>query len=129
MSKISLTTVKNNIKTTVLELICFIKTDIIKDVNIQSDLDFIENLFSIMDHDTLVTHIVKHVLPHEDKISERKTSFFTSKKNRHIFSIVPEEKYAYFSDLIKTGKVNQENISVIFDYFDVLLELSKIINS
>ena len=116
----------NNTHTTVIELINFIKTDIITDPNIQDDLEFIRNFFHIMVKRDLMNHLLNKVLPHENKIKSRHTDFFTSSKNRHIFSVIPEEKYAYFSETIKKGKVSQEDIGVIFDYFDTLVELCKI---
>ena len=127
MASLNQGTIKNNIYRTILELISFLKADVIKDATIQSDLNFIENIFSMMNSDVLTKHVVKHVVPHEKKIRKRDVTFFTSSKNRNIFSIVPEEKYAYLSNLIKDGKVNEENMTTIFDYFESLLELGKLV--
>ena len=117
----------NHIKTTVLELVTFIRNEVPHSEETEQDLEFIENFFFMMKNSDLADHVKLKVLPLEEEISERNTDFFLSKENRGIFSIVPEEKYKFFTDAIKNKKVPEEAILCIFDYFDTLIELVKLI--
>lgn len=117
----------DHLKTTVLEFVGFIKNEIEIDSNTQDDLDFVANFFEIMNKSTLADHVISKVLPHRQKIQRRDVKYFTSKETRGIFSIVPEEKYRFFTDAIKNGDVSKENMDYIFDYLDTMLELCDMI--
>jgi hypothetical protein len=119
----------DEIKDTVLELICDFKDNIFTSSSDKGDLLVVEFFFKKKSAKEISDHIVKHVLPYKKNIENKKLSFFREKKNE-IFSGLPKEKVEYFASLVekpeKKGGMSDENKDIVWDYFNTLASLAEI---
>jgi hypothetical protein len=70
-------------------------------------------------------HVVEHVLPRKRHIEKRNDKFFDENKYS-IFAGMPDDRIEYYAGLLKNkNRVSQDNLSVIWDYFDTMLALAE----
>lgn len=105
-----------------------LKVDIFNRPSDIEDLICVEFFFQKLSDKDLMEHVIKHVLPHKEKIGKRDIDFFVKEK-KNIFSGLPKEKVEYFEKRItlgeKNGGIKQESIDIMFKYFDVFLTLGE----
>ena len=71
----------------------------------------------------LMEEMITFVLPWESQIKSRDDDFFYS--NKQLFGDLPDESVDYFSNLWKSDKLDDEDKSVVWEYFDVFIECAK----
>jgi hypothetical protein len=123
---ISVTSLQENIKKTILEFIADIKDNIFTDTTEQGDLLLVEFFFNKMDVQSVTNKIVDHLLPHAEMIKRRDINFFINKK-KEIFAGLPEDRVNHLVRLIdpENDKLSEEDREVIWAYFDTLLSLAE----
>lgn len=109
---------------TILDLIADLKENVFTQTSEKSDLVFIELFFKRMPPQSVLNHIIDHVLPHEKQIRERNLSFFL--ENEGIFSGLPASKTQHYMDVIANSKrISEEDMDQIWKYMEVLVEIAK----
>lgn len=84
-----------------------------------NDLVLLRVYFMTMPPDTLMDHVIQHILPWTRQIADRNVDFFY--KNKQIFGELPADKVDYFSNLWKKGILNDEDQTEIWDFFDIFV--------
>ena len=113
----------NNMKTTVLEFIGDLKDNVLTSPSDQGDLVLVEFYFKRMHPLMLMEHIIKHVAPHHQHITDRNVQFFINQKDK-IFAGLEESKVDYFAKMCSAeGKegIGAENRDIIWAYFDTMI--------
>lgn len=80
-------------------------------------------LMGSVDDTQLANSFVEHVLPWKTQIKDRDEAFF--RDNDHIFGALPEHKVQHFKTLWFTNHFNDDDKTVIWQYFDVFVGLAE----
>ncbi len=107
------------LKQHILSLISQLRDCVCENEEEEGDLAIIEFLIEKQDATTTLNNFVEHVFPHRKYIAKRDKNFF--KVNKAIFKGLPDKKVEHYGKKL-TDEVHQENIDIIFDYFDEMLE-------
>jgi hypothetical protein len=118
----------SDMQLTVNEFISDLRENIFTSATDRGDILLVEFFFKKMDSRTLMNHIVAHVLPYAEEIKNRNLNFFNEEK-RNIFAGLPNDRVDYFASLLNNdsapGSVNAENKTIIWQYFDTMVAISK----
>lgn len=118
----------DDIMSTVFEFIKDLKDNVFVGPIEQGELVLVEFWFKKLKSKQIADHVVKHILPHEDKIKKKDLKFFLQEKNS-IFGGLPNDRVDYYTNLIVTpeaqGGISEENKGYAWSYFNTLVELCK----
>lgn len=114
----------NDLYDTIVDLITDLK-EIFTSDDEKTDLIIIEFFYKKIDKEKIRKHIINKVLPHEKYIEKRKIKFF-DKNCKCIFGGLPEDRVTHYRNVIfEEKKLSQNHMNMIWDYLDVLIELTK----
>lgn len=126
MSSTHIRNITSDIKNTILEFIIDLKDNVFTSPVDQGDLALIQYFFSKLDDVSVSNHVVQHVLPYKNEISDRNVNFFIKKKTE-IFKGLPADRVNYFVRLVTTpeidGGLSTEDKETAWKYFDLLIAL------
>lgn len=93
-----------------------------------SDLNLMKIGLSIMNEVEIMNGVIENFLPYKKQIKERNIAFFKEHKNQ-IFSGLDQKRVDYFDSRITKspaeGGISSEDKEVIWQYFDVIIQLSE----
>lgn len=76
--------------------------------------------FSVMKPENVMNHVVKHVLPHKEKIKSRADNFFY--KNNMLFGDLPEsKKYLNYLSDVWSKDFDYEDKNEVWEFFDLFI--------
>lgn len=111
-------------KNTIIELVKDLKENIFTLQTEQGDLVLVEFFFKRMHPDMIMQHLIKLMLPHKNRITSRDIDFFA--ENQGLFSALENDRREYYKKIIvDTGRLGDDDKDVIWEYFDVLLDLAE----
>lgn len=116
--------IARDIKNTVLELINDLK-QVFTQQSDKGDLLLVEFAMKKLSDTTIADKMVSCVLPHSIGIKNRDLEFFLQERN-NLFAGLPQNKIDHFAKMISTkgrGGLSEEDINIVWDYFDTLLGL------
>ena len=94
--------------------------DIFKSKVERGDLSLVEFFYKRLHKETIMQHAIKKLLPFKNKVDERNINFFD--ENRYIFAGLPDDRVAYYSDLIVNGsRLDQDDFDMIWAYLDTMI--------
>lgn len=115
---------ERNLKKTILGLV----KDLSKGVfnlndDEEDDMFKIKSYFEVMPSHVIASHIIREIIPHEDKIKARDDAFF--RDNGMLFAGLSDDRKAYYLNIITTSeRIEEEDKSAVWDYFDTILALA-----
>lgn len=120
--------IREEAKRTAMEFINDLKMGVFSDPSELVALSFVEAYYSGRDAEEVIDHLVTHVLPYKEHIKSRNVQFFINKKDA-IFKGLPQANIDRFEVLVTRspaeGGLDEENKTVIWQYFDTFLWLSE----
>ncbi len=118
-----MTSIKGQIKNTIIEFISDFE-NIIDGGNLKNDIGMANIYFHGLSDTEITQHVIQHILPKKSYISARDMNFFRQNK-KTLFGDLPERSVNEFEKVLFDGSIPQENIDVIWDYFDTLVALAE----
>lgn len=109
---------------TVKEMICDIRDNIANDEKEKDDLLLVEFWFTKLPHLKLINHMIKKVLPFKKQIADSDIHFFYDQRNS-IFMGLPQDSVDHLANKFVNGKIDQDHINVIFQYFQAFVQLTE----
>jgi hypothetical protein len=117
-----------DMRETLMEFLTDLADNIFNTPDGRSDVGFVKAFFSVLSDQKIMDNMVDNLLPYSSEIENRNLNFFVKEKNK-IFSGLPQEKIDHFEFLIITpadkGGLTDSNRGVIWDYFQVMLDIAK----
>lgn len=90
----------------------------------KGDLALVEFFYKRLHKEMIMQHAIKKLLPFKQQIEERNIQFFD--ENRYIFAGLPEDRVAYYSELILSQKrLSKDDLNMMWDYLDTMLALAE----
>ena len=111
----------DSLQSSVLDLIRDLKDNVFEGQDEQGELMLVEFFFKRQNPNNTMNSMVQKVLPHKAQIQNRDLHFFL--ENRTLFSGLPEDRVSYYSNMIANGKLDDEDVEVIWEYFDTFIAL------
>ena len=114
-----------DLKATILDLISDLKNNVFTLEDEKGDLMVVEFFFKRLNPESLMQHVISHIIPWKDKIENKDQNFFLENKN--IFKGLPEDRLTHYGQIIaKSERVDEEDKKVIWDYFNIIVEIAEI---
>jgi hypothetical protein len=96
--------------------------------NDTTDLNILKIGLSVMNEVEIMNGVIENFLPYKKQITDRNISFFKEHKNQ-IFKGLDQKRVDYFDSRItkppSEGGISDEDKEVIWQYFDVIIQLSE----
>ena len=117
---------KNNrdIKATILEFVADLRDSVFGPTE-HNDLASVMMFFELADPSFIAQKVRSYVAPHTAQIRIRDENFFLENADQ-ILGSLPADKVEKFKKLWVSGEIDASNKAIIFDYFDVLMDLLEI---
>jgi hypothetical protein len=88
------------------------------------DFVIMEFFYKHLPKEVLMQYAIEKLLPFKPQIKERNIQFFN--QNTCVFSGLPEDRVAYYRDMIVTQKrLSEDDLSMIWEYLDTMLALAE----
>lgn len=117
-------TLVHNLKDTILELIADLKDNIFDLEDEKGELMLVEFFFKRMNPESLMQHVISHIIPWKKKILNKDQQFFL--ENKKIFQGLPEDRLSYYGQIIAESKrLNEDDKTTIWSYFHTILEIAE----
>ena len=116
---------QESLKAIIFDLIAELSDSVFNETDDEEDDMFkIKTFFEVMPSAQVASHVVREIIPHEDKIKARDQKFF--EKNRMLFAGLPEDRIDYYMNIITTSdRIEEEDKMAVWEYFDTILALAK----
>ena len=88
-----------------------------------SDIAYVRVFIMQLSPDASMMYVIDKILPYEDEIEKRDESFFYD--NPEIFGKLPKSKVNYFSDLVQSGELTQDDKDEIWEFFSSFIAYGK----
>lgn len=113
----------DSLQRTVLEFIAELKDSVFTSPEEQGELMLVEFFYKQQHPLSTMNHIVQHVLPHKAQIVKKNKDFFIN--NTGIFAGLPEDRVSHYTNLIRSGRIDEENIDVMWQYFTIMIKCAE----
>lgn len=113
----------NDLKETISDLITDLSENVFDSDIEKGELMVVQFFFNALTPEKLMKHVVRHILPHKERIDERNVDFFLT--NEGLFASLPEDRVNHYSKAISNGeRVTEEDRRVIWEYFDTIIAIA-----
>jgi len=121
--------IENKIKTTVVEFIGDMMENVFEEGTPENaEIGKVKMFFDVLTAVDVAQYAVDKVLPFSTKIKNHELSFFEDNKHE-IFKGLPSETIDKFAKLFtlpsKKGGLSEENIAIVWSYWDTIVELTE----
>lgn len=113
----------SDLRLTISELVADLRNNIFTEAQEQGDLLLVEFWFKKLSDETLLAHVIEHVLPYKPRINRSDATFFVQKRNE-IFAGLPQERIDYFGKMFEL-RVSSEDVDTICSYFKIIVAIAE----
>lgn len=113
-----------DLKNTILDLVGVLRDEMLTEPDEQGDLMMVEFFFKRMHPESVMQHVIQHVLPHAVRIKKREQGFFLD--NRAIFSGLPDDRIDHYTQIVaNSDRLDKDDRQEVWDYFDTIVALAE----
>jgi len=114
--------ISNCIKNTLIDLISDLNDNVCTSMQEKFECSLAIPYFSSQPDYKVAKTILENVFPHAEEIKSRNVNYFSSKSGS-IFKDLPADRVEYYSN--KISHLNPDDLNIVWDYFDVLIDLAR----